>query len=66
MHITPVLVGCITVNCGKNLLTSAWFRKTVLIKKPFENSVVSNEGIPEKEKSDVFHAVLELPELNMQ
>lgn len=51
-----------TVNCSKSLLTSAWFRKTVLLKNPLEYSVESAEGIPGKGKSEVFYAVLELPE----
>lgn len=51
-----------TVNCSKNLLTSAWFRKTVLLNNPLEHSLESADGIPGKGKSEVFYAVLELPE----
>lgn len=42
-----------TTNCSKNLLTSAWFRKTVPME---EHQTASEEG-----KSDIFYAVLNLP-----
>ena len=46
-----------TINCSKNLLTSAWYRKTVFLADNLGNKV----PVPEKEKSDVFYAVLDLP-----
>ncbi len=51
-----------TVNCSKNLLTSAWFKRIVPMKNPLEDSAESNEGVPGEEKSEVFYAVLDLPE----
>lgn len=46
-----------TINCSKNLLTSAWFRKTVFLEDGLENYA----NVAKKGKSDVFYAVLELP-----
>jgi len=46
-----------TINCSKNLLASAWFRKTVF---PGDNLDNYEDGV-EEGKSDVFYAVLELP-----
>lgn len=46
-----------TINCSKNLLTSAWFRKTIFLEDNLENY----EDGAEVGKSDVFYAVLELP-----
>jgi RNA polymerase sigma-70 factor (ECF subfamily) len=46
-----------TINYSKNLLTSAWFRKTVFLEDGLENYA----NVAEKGKSDVFYAVLELP-----
>ncbi len=51
-----------TVNCSKNLLTSAWFKRTILLKNPVEDPAESDEGVPGEEKSEVFYAVLDLPE----
>ena len=47
----------ITINYSKNLLTSAWFRKTVFMEDGLENYA----NVAEQGKSDVFYAVLELP-----
>lgn len=46
-----------TINYSKNLLTSAWFRKTVFQEDGLENYA----NVAEKGKSDIFYAVLELP-----
>lgn len=46
-----------TINCSKNLLTSAWFRKTVYLEDGLDNYA----NAVEKGKSNVFYAVLELP-----
>ena len=46
-----------TINCSKNLLTSAWFRKTVFLEDGLENYA----NVAGKGKSNVFYAVLELP-----
>lgn len=51
-----------TINCSKNLLTSAWFKKIVPMKNPLEDFAESNEGVPGEKKSEVFYAVLDLPE----
>ncbi len=44
----------VTINCAKSMFSTAWFQKTV----PLEEDVVFDT----KEKSDVYYAVLELPQ----
>ena len=43
-----------TINCSKNLLSSAWFRRTTAMDEQLTEQV--------EEKSDVFYAVMSLPE----
>ena len=43
----------VTINCSKNLLTSAWFRKTTALE--------DNVTIDIKENSEVYKYVLQLP-----
>ncbi len=52
----------VTVNCGKNLLTSIWRKKFVLTENPPEDSPKSNKDTPWEGKNAVFHAVMKLPE----
>ncbi len=53
-HIKAWLIR-VTLNCSKSMFSSSWFKKTVPLSEefdiPFEN----------REKSDVYYAVLELP-----
>ncbi len=44
----------VTINCAKSMFSTAWFQKTV----PLEEDIVFDT----KEKSDVYYAVLELPQ----
>lgn len=55
-HIKAWLIRT-TINCSNNLLSSAWFRKTIFTEDNLEN----HEDAAEKGKSDVFYAVLALP-----
>lgn len=41
------------INCSKTLLTSAWFRKTTSLRETLIT--------PDKERSEVFYAVMDLP-----
>lgn len=51
-HIKAWLIR-VTINCSKNLFTSAWFKRTV----PLEEDIAFDEP----EKGDVYFAVLSLP-----
>lgn len=46
-----------TINCSKNLLGSAWYRKTVFL----ADSPKDNTSVQENGKSDIFYAVMDLP-----
>ncbi len=53
-HVKAWLIR-VTVNCSKNIFSSAWFKKTV----PLEETLA--DKMPEEE-SDVYFAVLKLPQ----
>lgn len=52
----------VTINCGKNLLTSMWRKKTTLTENPLEGSGENNNGMLWDGKSEVYFAVMDLPE----
>ena len=52
-HIKAWLIR-VTINCSHSLFTTSWYKKTV----PLEDELVFEM----EEKSDVYYAVLELPE----
>lgn len=52
-HIKAWLIR-VTLNCSKNVFSNSWFKKTV----PLSEEIVFES----KEKSDVYYAVLELPQ----
>jgi RNA polymerase sigma-70 factor (ECF subfamily) len=52
----------VTVNLSKNILTSGWHRKILLKEVPLENTEKNNNHSPKDDKSEVFYAVMQLPE----
>ncbi|MDD4798744.1 MAG: sigma-70 family RNA polymerase sigma factor [Clostridia bacterium] len=52
----------VTVNCGKNLLTSMWRKKVVLTEKALEGFVGNDKDTLWDGKSEAFYAVMKLPE----
>lgn len=52
----------VTVNLSKNILTSAWHRRIFLKKDPLEHFGKNSNHSPGDDKSEVFYAVMKLPE----
>lgn len=52
----------VTVNLSKNFLTSAWKRRNTLTETPLWDLEKNNADLSEDDKSEVFYAVMKLPE----
>ena len=52
----------VTINLSKNILTSGWYKRILLKEAPSEDLGGNGGHSPEDNKSEVFYAVMKLPE----
>lgn len=59
-HIKAWLIR-VTINSSKDIFSSFWFKKTVLLKNSLKDNLEDNINFTSEENKEIYYAVLKLP-----